>query len=108
MALPIYLRVGNIGPRQSVGTKVTFTGLEQLEVVSSAFSIGSFNASSGVWSIGLLNVGDEHELELSVENETSSTVVVEASISGKYLDPDISNNVEVFKIGVIPDMAEDL
>ena len=99
MALPIYLRVGNNGPRRSVGTKVTFTGLDQLEVVSSYMSAGEFDAATGTWFLGLLENEFEEEIELMVENPTGKAVEVVATISGNYPDPDMSNNTQKFFIG---------
>ena len=99
MALPIYLRVGNNGPRRSVGTKVTFTGLDQLEVVSSYMSAGEFDAATGTWFLGLLENEFEEEIELMVENPIGTPVEVVATISGSYPDPDMSNNSQKFYIG---------
>ena len=99
MALPIYLRVGNNGPRRSVGTKVTFAGLHQLEVVSSYASAGEFDAATGTWFLGLLENEYEEEIELMVENPTGKAVEVVATISGNYPDPDMSNNTQKFFIG---------
>lgn len=99
MALPIYLRVGNNGPRRSVGTKVTFAGLDQLEVVSSYMSAGEFDAATGTWFLGLLENEHEEEIELMVKNPLGTSVEVVATISGSYLDPDMGNNSQKFYIG---------
>ena len=99
MALPIYLRVGNNGPRRSVGTKVTFAGLGQLEVVSSYISAGEFDAATGTWFLGLLENEFEEEIDLMVENPTGKAVEVTAVIQGIYPDPDNSNNTQKFFIG---------
>ena len=93
----IRLFVGNNGPRISVGTKVTFSNLDQLVVGEHIATHGSFDGN--VWNIALLEVGEYAEIAIQVDNLGDRQVVVTATISGKYHDPDNSNNTFTFYIG---------
>lgn len=95
MAQTISFRVGNNGPELSPATVVSFTGLENLTLLSVDIGerpIIEWDESTFTWSIGDLLSGQTAEITITAANPTGEPQEVVASITGRLRDPDTDNN----------------
>lgn len=86
------LKVKNNGPSTAPNARVVFSGLEDMTVVGSTPSQGTFDNT--VWSIGLVEVGSEAAIEVEVVlPEDVESSLVRAIVSSGVADQNLSNNV---------------
>lgn len=85
------LTVYNAGPQNATGVKV-------VDILSFGFSHvshlgnGSYDAGTGIWTIGNLNSGATATLNLSASVNPSGNHYNQAVVSGNEFDPVLSNN----------------
>ncbi len=83
----------NAGPSPATGVQITDSLPVGLTFISVAPSQGTYDSSTGAWSVGSLAVGAMATLQLTARVDASSRIVnVATKIAGDQLDPDPSNN----------------
>ena len=92
----------NNGLSDGTGVVVTNTLPDGYTFVSSNQSVGSFDSSTGVWTIGNLPTGTSEVIEITVTVLPSGNYVDSASISGTELDTDLSNNTDTAETMPLP------
>ncbi|GAO30213.1 hypothetical protein JCM15548_12470 [Geofilum rubicundum JCM 15548] len=89
------LSATNEGPNNATNVLVTDQLPSGFTHTGSTPSKGSYNASSGIWTIGALAVNETVTLQISSSvkaPETGNNYLNKASITGDQYDPDTSNN----------------
>lgn len=97
--IPITVKIKNKGPRISVGTRVFYAGIKQLEVVDSDGTVGEYIDELQSWWLPVLDVNEEANFTLYVENPEQKNIKLTCTVIGEYFDPDDSNNTVIFYIG---------
>jgi gliding motility-associated-like protein/uncharacterized repeat protein (TIGR01451 family) len=93
------ITASNSGPNAATGVEVTDVLQSGYTYVSSNTSTGSYDPSTGVWTIGTLNNGATCVLTITVTVNAIGNYVNTAIIYGNQLDPNMPNNnssVETF------------
>ncbi|RYZ39965.1 MAG: DUF11 domain-containing protein, partial [Sphingobacteriales bacterium] len=85
--------VKNLGPGDATGVRVDDLLEKGYRFVSSNASKGSYNVTTGVWSLGGLASGATEKLTVAASVVSSGSHVNTATVSGNEKDPDLSNNV---------------
>jgi len=90
------LQVSNTGPSDATGVTLTDTLPTGVTFVSADPSQGSFDDTTGAWSVGALASGDSASLTLVVTVDSSTTGILSnrAIISGDQDDPNTANNTD--------------
>jgi uncharacterized repeat protein (TIGR01451 family) len=84
----------NHGPNDATGVTVTDSLPHGLAYVSSTASAGTYDRSSGLWTIGALAVGASATLQITVQLKATGVIVNTATKSGEtQTDPTLSNDV---------------
>lgn len=92
----------NNGLSDGTGVTVTNTLPSGYIFVSSNQSIGSFNSTTGIWTIGNLSFGSSEVLEITATVLPSGNYTDVASITGIEFDIDLSNNTDSAEVMPIP------
>jgi uncharacterized repeat protein (TIGR01451 family) len=88
------LTYGNSGPNTASGVTITVP-LPQGVTLQSANGGGSYNAATGVWTIGTVIKGQNATISLQVKVKAGTrgqTIVASATISAATSDPNAANN----------------
>ena len=86
------LTVTNNGPNKATSVAVTDL-LPSGLTWQSDYGGGAYNATTGVWSVGALEVGQTAELQITAQVVNTGEIVNTATITNAdQLDPDITNN----------------
>lgn len=86
------LTVNNKGPDQATGVVATENLSPNLQFVSAIPSKGSYDQSTGIWTIGTLANGESVTLTINAIVMVAGAIVNEANASAAEFDPDLSNN----------------
>lgn len=87
------IAASNLSAINATGVTVVDILQSGYSYVSSATSIGSFNSSTGVWTIGNLNAGNSATLTITAEVLNSGSYSNTATISATEIETDLTNNV---------------
>ncbi|MGB5047727.1 MAG: hypothetical protein WBO46_02220, partial [Caldilineaceae bacterium] len=90
------------GPETATNVQVVDTLPSQFSFVSQAASRGSYNATTGIWTIGSLGIGQQEVLTLTVRVVGSGSFSNAATISAAEFDSVASDNVAVASFVVAP------
>lgn len=86
------LTATNNGPNLAVGVNVTDALPTGYTYVSNATATGSFDASTGIWTLGSLVNSASASLQLTAKVNPSGDYTNTVSVSADSVDPDSSNN----------------
>ncbi|WP_306354237.1 gliding motility-associated C-terminal domain-containing protein [Flavobacterium sp. '19STA2R22 D10 B1'] len=86
------LTVNNAGPSDATGIVVTDVLPAGYTFISAIPSIGTYNNTNGIWSIGGLNNGVGATLDITVSVNASGMYTNTATITGDQNDPNLGNN----------------
>ncbi len=84
--------VTNLGPSTATGVTVTDVLSEGLEYISHSLTRGTYNSTTGVWTIGTLNYLESAILNITVLVNTTGAANNTVSVTGNEYDPDRTNN----------------
>jgi uncharacterized repeat protein (TIGR01451 family) len=103
------ITVSNLGPLGVTSATVSDLLPAGLQFVSAAPSQGTYNASSGLWTVGALANGASAQLSLTVTGTTVGAVVNTATITASVPnDPNAANNAASVSLAVQASAAADL
>jgi uncharacterized repeat protein (TIGR01451 family) len=95
--------VGNAGPGDATGILVTDHLPVELTYLSSTPSPGSFDSSTGVWTVGSLAKDATATLTLAAKVNSSGTIINTAAKSGQIeADPDAANDSDSVTLITVP------
>jgi uncharacterized repeat protein (TIGR01451 family) len=95
--------VGNAGPGDATGVVVTDHLPAQLTYLSSRPSPGSYNSSTGVWTVGSLAKDATATLTLAAKVNSSGTIINTAAKSGQIeADPNAANDSDSLTLTTVP------
>jgi uncharacterized repeat protein (TIGR01451 family) len=101
--------VSNLGPLGVTSATVGDLLPAGLQFVSATPSQGTYNASSGIWTVGAVANGASAQLSLTVNGTTVGGVVNTATITASAPnDPNAANNVASLSLAVQANAAADL
>ncbi len=86
------LIVTNNGPDNATNVAITDMLQDGYVFVSDNPTVGSYDATSGIWTVGNLANGATEKLEITVTVKETGSYVNTATITGDELDTDSSNN----------------
>ncbi len=95
------ITVTNNGSLNGTGVVVNDILQSGYTFVSSNATIGTYNNSTGIWSIGNLNSGASETLTITATVQNSGSYINTATVSGNELDGNLTNNsstVETFPL----------
>jgi large repetitive protein len=91
--LTFTLALQNTGPDDASGVLVTDVLPAGYSFVSASASVGSYNAGTGVWTVGSLANGASATLQLNVTVAATGPYANTATVTSTSTDPDPSDNV---------------
>uniref|UniRef100_UPI002FCB7843 DUF11 domain-containing protein n=1 Tax=Chryseobacterium aquaticum TaxID=452084 RepID=UPI002FCB7843 len=86
------VNAANNGASNSPNTVVNAAIPSGYNYVSHTASAGTYDSSTGVWTLGTLNDASTATLTITVKAKTTGTYAFSSSISGDNSDPDTANN----------------
>lgn len=86
------LTVNNKGPDQATDVVATENLSPNLQFVSAIPSKGSYDQSTGIWTIGTMDNGESVTLTINAIVMAAGAIVNEANATAAEFDPDLSNN----------------
>ncbi|AZA82622.1 hypothetical protein C1637_20805 [Chryseobacterium lactis] len=86
------LTAQNSGASNNTNVKVTDQLPDGYTFINASTATGSYNNSSGVWTIGNLNDGSSTTLDITTKVNYAGNYTNTANITGDINDPDTSNN----------------
>ncbi|MFC4820186.1 DUF6923 family protein [Dokdonella ginsengisoli] len=93
----------NLGPNDATGVAITDSLPFGMTLVSATPSAGTFDAASGLWTIGNLPDGASQTLTLTVSIDVAGTLTNHAVVSASdQTDPDTSNNSAAAAVNAEP------
>jgi len=87
----------NYGPSDATGVAITEILENGYTYVSSTTTVGTYNPSSGVWTIGTMISGASETLRITAVVNSTGTYVNTATISGNEPDENLANNVSTIE-----------
>jgi len=87
----------NNGSSDATGVAVEDVLQSGYTYVSSTTSAGTYNTTTGIWTIGTLNNGDSESMTMIVTVNATGTYTNTATISGNETDGNMANNVVVIE-----------
>lgn len=96
MSTQIKFSVHNNGPNKSTGTRVTFSGLENVTLTNPTVTKGTWE--SGIWIIGELDIGEQVDFSADAEIIFGTTTTVTARVYSSVTDTNLNNNIHEFDI----------
>ncbi|MGL4669595.1 MAG: DUF7507 domain-containing protein, partial [Methanobacteriaceae archaeon] len=87
------ITVLNNGPDTAIATKLTDILPNTLVLISATPSFGSFNSTTGLWTIGDLASGTQATLTLTCRVNGTGNITNVANASSSTFDPVLSNNI---------------
>jgi len=84
--------VVNYGPNNATGVYVTDLLPPQLSFVSSTASRGTYNSTTGIWTIGNLEYFETVTLNITATVTATGTIINNANVTGDVFDPNMANN----------------
>ncbi|PKP31157.1 MAG: hypothetical protein CVT99_09610, partial [Bacteroidetes bacterium HGW-Bacteroidetes-16] len=87
----------NYGPSDATGVAITEILENGYTYVSSTTTVGTYSASSGVWTIGSMISGASETLRITAVVNSAGTYVNTATISGNEPDGNLANNVSTIE-----------
>ena len=87
----------NYGPSDATGVTITEILENGYTYVSSTTTVGTYNPSSGVWTIGTMISGASETLRITAVVNSAGTYVNTATISGNEPDGNLANNVSTIE-----------
>ncbi|AMM50604.1 hypothetical protein TH61_04640 [Rufibacter sp. DG15C] len=87
-ALRYTITARNLGPNTATGVKITdVLPVAQIDLVGAVtVSTGTYNATTGIWTIGNLGVGQTETMTVNATIKTTGTIINTAIISGDQVD----------------------
>ncbi|WP_375182172.1 hypothetical protein [Chryseobacterium sp.] len=101
------VNAANNGASNSPNTVVNAAIPSGYNYVSHTASAGTYDSSTGVWTLGTLNDASTATLTITVKAKTTGTYAFSSSISGDNSDPDPANNSATTSPVPIPFMDSD-
>ena len=103
------IKVINYGPNNATDVKVNAILPKGLILVSSNPSTGTYNASTGIWTIGNLNSGENQTLAINTRAVSAGPINYPVNVSSYEKDTNESNNKDNVSI-IVPecDLAIDV
>ncbi|NDK54445.1 T9SS type A sorting domain-containing protein [Pontibacter fetidus] len=101
----------NLGPNNATGVSLTDLLPAGLTFVSASPTIGTYDKTTGIWTIGNLNIAPTATLVLKAKTTTLGSITTTASLnnrSGYELDDNSSNNTSSNTISVNPSADVDI
>jgi large repetitive protein len=97
----------NNGPVNATGVNVSDILPAGYSYLSSTTTTGSYNNTSGLWSIGNLNVGISQTLTITVQVNANGPYTNIANIVGDQFDANLNNNSSISSplVGQVSDLA---
>ncbi|WP_171776165.1 right-handed parallel beta-helix repeat-containing protein [Methanobrevibacter ruminantium] len=86
------VKVINNGPNNATDVQVSAVLPKGLILVSSSPSVGTYNSSTGIWTIGNLNSGVNQTLAINTRANTTGAVNYPVSVSSYEKDTNEANN----------------
>ena len=96
------LYVVNNGPDKAVNARVTDVLPKTLKYISSVATKGTYDANTGIWSIGDMENGENAVMMLETIVLTTGDITNEARVTSDTFDPDMSNNYDNETVFVSP------
>lgn len=87
----------NYGPSDATGVAITEILENGYTYVSSTTTVGTYSASSGVWTIGTMISGASETLRITAVVNSAGTYVNTATIGGNEPDGNLANNVSTIE-----------
>ncbi|GAA4311068.1 hypothetical protein GCM10023183_29580 [Nibribacter koreensis] len=87
-ALRYTITARNLGPNTATGVRITdVLPVAQIDLVGAVtVSTGTYNATTGIWTIGNLGVGQTETMTVNATIKTTGTIVNTAIITGDQVD----------------------
>jgi uncharacterized repeat protein (TIGR01451 family)/gliding motility-associated-like protein len=92
------IAASNLGPNNATGVKVTDILPAGYTYVSATTSIGAFNNTTGIWTIGDFANGGNAILTITAKVNATGPYANTATITGNENDPILSNNTSTVNI----------
>ena len=103
------IKVINYGPNNATDVKVNAIVPKGLILVSSNPSAGTYNASSGIWTIGKLESGENQTLAINTRAVSAGLINYPVNVSSYEKDTNESNNKDNVSVRVLEcDLAIDV
>ena len=96
------LYVVNNGPDKAVNARVIDVLPKTLKYISSVATKGTYDANTGIWSIGDMENGENAVMMLETIVLTTGDITNEARVTSDTFDPDMSNNYDNETVFVSP------
>ena len=88
------LYVVNNGPDKAVNARVTDVLPNTLQYINSYASKGSYDANTGIWTIGDMENGEEAVMIIETLALATGEITNEANVTSDTYDPNMSNNYD--------------
>jgi uncharacterized repeat protein (TIGR01451 family) len=95
----------DLGPSDATGVVVNDSLPAGLQLVSATVSVGSFDPTSGTWSVGELASGASATLQLAATVSQTGAITNTATVHADQPDPDTSNNTSTATSAATPPQA---
>ncbi|WP_170068976.1 gliding motility-associated C-terminal domain-containing protein [Cecembia rubra] len=95
----------NNGTLNTTGVQVSDLLPSGFTFVSATASKGTYNQNTGIWNIGSFNYGDVENLIISVQVNPTGDYTNTAEISPNSNDPNLENNISIFRVRPINILA---
>jgi uncharacterized repeat protein (TIGR01451 family) len=79
-----------------------------LTLVAAAPSQGSYNGTTGVWTVGTLASGASAVLRITAQTVAAGPIVNNAVTGGDQFDPNLDNNQATVEVTVLPEISKRL
>ncbi|GAB3814530.1 hypothetical protein GCM10028895_07720 [Pontibacter rugosus] len=93
----------NNGPQTATGVSLTdLLDATKLTLVSATPSAGTYNASTGVWTVGDISMGGSRTLTITATPKVLGTISTEAKVTAvQQTDSNVNNNAQTATITVV-------
>ena len=103
------IKVQNNGPNDATGVNVNALIPEGLIYLSSSPSIGDYDSTNGIWTIGNLDAGENQTLVINVQTNKTGLIDFPVNVSSIEDDSNLTNNYDNKTIRVLmADLAIDV
>jgi len=100
------ITVRNYGPNNATGVNVVDTMGSGMAFVSASHSTGTYNPTTGIWTIGNLNVNSTVTLTITVRILATGNLSNMVYVSGNEYDPYLYNNYAIVVLSPTENLAD--